>query len=184
MSFDAITRTLETKGDLLLSSEPIIMVPINSMVTTKQEEPEKRDDDDIQKTLEKNKIEDYEFVRQNFKSMIEDGMIAIPGAISCATESESPKAYEAMAALLKTMADLNRDLMNIHGRMETKPTLKERRSQELAAPQPNTTNNNIFLGTSEDLNALIKSKMDGFSKSVNEVNTIIENEGEENDKQP
>ena len=47
---------------------------------------------------------DYEMVQNNLKDLIQNGNIALESALKVATESDSPRAFEVVAIILKTMA--------------------------------------------------------------------------------
>jgi hypothetical protein len=57
---------------------------------------------------------DYELVRGNLKDLIGNGNTALEAALRVATESDSPRAFEVVAILLKTMADLNNNVLDVH----------------------------------------------------------------------
>ena len=59
---------------------------------------------------------DYEYQRQNFYNLVERGQDAIDGILELARESDHPRAYEVAAGLIKNLADLNKDLLEIQKR--------------------------------------------------------------------
>jgi hypothetical protein len=94
---------------------------------------------------------DFEYARDNLKGMIEKGNIAIDGILALAKESESPRTYEVAAQLIKTMTEANKDLLNL--RKQKKDLQKED-----APKQNNTTNNNLFVGSTSELAKMLKAK--------------------------
>lgn len=93
---------------------------------------------------------DYELVQQNLKSLIGNGNIALESALKVATESDSPRAFEVVAILLKTMADLNNNVLEVHKKAkattaDTKTTIKQ-------------TNNAVFVGSTKDLQNLLNKE--------------------------
>ena len=57
---------------------------------------------------------DYVFVQSNLKDLIGSGNVALEAALKVATESDSPRAFEVVAIMLKTMADLNNNVLDVH----------------------------------------------------------------------
>ena len=57
---------------------------------------------------------DYWLVRKNMKELISTGEEAIDGILKVATEGDSHRAYEVAAQMIKTVADVNKDLMDLH----------------------------------------------------------------------
>ena len=75
-----------------------------------------------------------------------------------AIESDNPRAYEVLATMIKTIADINVNLMDVSTKFaETnKVTVK------------NNTNNSIFVGTTKDLQALLKKEKEYVEAEINE----------------
>ena len=61
---------------------------------------------------------DYGSVRKNLKQIINAGGDAIEGILTVASETESPRAYEVAAQMIKNVADVNKDLIEIHNKMK------------------------------------------------------------------
>ena len=89
---------------------------------------------------------DYEVVQENFKKLIGTGDIALESALKVATESDSPRAFEVVAILLKTMADLNNNVLDVHKKA------KDTTSNKTEVKQ---TNNSVFIGSTKDLQNLL-----------------------------
>ena len=61
------------------------------------------------------KIEDdYEKSRENLKSLLLSGQAALEHALEVAKQSEHPRAFEVVGNLIKQLADVNQQLMDIH----------------------------------------------------------------------
>lgn len=95
--------------------------------------------------------DDFEYARNNLKTIIDKGQTALDGILTIANGSEHPRAYEVAAALIKTMAETNKDLLELQ---KTKKVLQ----QENDTPQ-NVTNN-LYVGTTAELQKLISDKKD------------------------
>lgn len=94
--------------------------------------------------------DDAEYARQNIRGLIEKGNDAIDNLLMVAKQSDHPRAYEVAANMLKSLTDMNKDLMEI-----------QKRKSEL---QPKETNNNInvtnavFVGSTRELIKALKQK--------------------------
>jgi hypothetical protein len=89
---------------------------------------------------------DYELVQSNLKDLLGNGTIALESALKVATESDSPRAFEVVAILLKTMADLNNNVLDVHKKAKDTTSSNTKVSQ---------TNNSVFVGSTKDLQNLL-----------------------------
>ncbi len=94
---------------------------------------------------------DYADVRSNLKNIIDSGMNAIDGILAVASEGESPRAYEVVSQLIKSVSEANKDLIGLHQQM--KELEKELPSQSAGS----ITNNSIFVGSTKELQQLVKN---------------------------
>jgi hypothetical protein len=101
------------------------------------------------------KIEDdYDHARENLRRLLVDGQSALQTALAVAQQSEHPRAFEVVGNLMKQLADINQQLMDVH---QQKKKLED---PGKGAQKQTTTNNAIFVGSTSDLNKMIK-KMTG-----------------------
>lgn len=100
-----------------------------------------------------NPEEDFSFARNNIKDLIKKGDVAIDNLLQVASASEHPRAYEVAAGLIKTMADLNKDLLDIHKK-------KNELTGETTS-QKTVIDKAVFVGSTSDLVKLIKGKNNG-----------------------
>lgn len=100
------------------------------------------------------KIEsDYDLTRKNLQELLETGSAALQSALEIAKESEHPRAFEVVGNLMKQLADINQQLMDIH---QQKSKLDS--SRGIDTTKTSTTNNNaIFVGSTAELSKIIKS---------------------------
>lgn len=95
----------------------------------------------------------------NLKKLIVLGQDAAERAAAVAEESESPRAYEVLSTLLKTMSDMNIQMLDIH---EKKKKIKT--SVDQPATQGGTVNNtSVFVGTTAGLMELLEQHRKGKS---------------------
>lgn len=109
---------------------------------------------------------DYIFVQDNLKGLINSGNSALENALKVATESDSPRAFEVVAILLKTMADLNNNVLDVHKKA------KDTTGNKVEVKQ---TNNSVFVGSTKDLQNLI-NKDRSTDKDVVDAEIINESE--------
>jgi len=108
---------------------------------------------EIVKTPE-GKIEtDYDTARENLRELLITGQNALYQALEVAKQSEHPRAFEVVGNLMKQLADVNQQLMDLH-----------KQKQQLDAPKKGAdkvTNNAIFVGSTAELNKLINKMSKG-----------------------
>ena len=100
---------------------------------------------------------DYEHVRFNMRELLATGKDALLDALEVAKQSEHPRAYEVVGTLMKQLADMNQQLLDVH-QQKQKLSGTEKKEKE----QPNqVTNNAIFVGSTNDLATMIKNMNKG-----------------------
>ena len=105
------------------------------------QKPDRLTKDDIEK--------DYEYTRGNLYSIIEKGQEAINGILELAQESEMPRAYEVAGQLIKNVADATDKLMDLQKKLKDV-------NEEKEAKGPTTVNNALFVGSTAELQKLLK----------------------------
>ena len=61
---------------------------------------------------------DYQYARDNLRSMINAAQQSIEDLSSIASTSESPRAYEVLSTLIKTIVDANKDLLELQRKVQ------------------------------------------------------------------
>lgn len=112
--------------------------------------------------------QDFDSARKNMKELISSGFEALDGIMKVAEAGDSPRAYEVASILMKTISEINTDLMEIH-----KTTADALGVNKVV--KSNTTNNSIFVGSTRDLQNIINQ-----SRSQLKAITLSE-EAQEND---
>ena len=92
-------------------------------------------------------MDDYQYARENLKGIIESAQQSIDDLSSIASTSESPRAYEVLSTLMKTIVDANKDLLELQRKVKL---LKE------DSGQPKNVTNALFVGSTSELQKLIK----------------------------
>jgi hypothetical protein len=111
----------------------------------------------IQEPIMENQVdqeEDYRLARKTFRQLINKGNDAIEGISDLAKESESPRAYEVMATLMKTVADTTKDLYALQ------KMTKDLKAEDKARPQEEQRINvekAVFVGSTAELLKQVKN---------------------------
>jgi len=129
-NFDDLNDTFNTSGDV-----------IKPEVVESKIEKVKEGVDDIKK--------DYEYTRGNLYSIIEKGQEALNGVLELAQESEMPRAYEVAGQLIKNVADATDKLLDLQKKLKDVEEEKQVRG-------PSTVNNALFVGSTADLQKMLK----------------------------
>lgn len=129
-NFDELNETFNTSGEI-----------VQPEVVEKKVENIKKSVDDITK--------DYDYTRGNLYSIIEKGQEAINGILELAQESEMPRAYEVAGQLIKNVADATDKLMDLQKKLKDVEEEKQVRG-------PSTVNNALFVGSTADLQKMLK----------------------------
>lgn len=109
--------------------------------------------DDFTSMVVKNKREDYVAARDNIRNLIAEVEMVVSDAVDEVRSNPSARMYETFALLVKTYADLNKDLIEISGPQKSAPAQPDEPTQR------SPVNNVVFVGTSDALVEQIKSHM-------------------------
>ena len=90
---------------------------------------------------------DYKYTRNTLYGLVERGQDAIEGILDLAKESEHPRTYEVAGQLIKTVSETSEKLLQIQKMMDD---LEDER------PKNQTTNQNLFVGSTAELQKLLK----------------------------
>lgn len=97
---------------------------------------------------------DFEYARRNLYDIIEKGQQALEGILDVADQSQHPRSYEVAANLIKTMSEVNKDLLDLtKKKRELQPKKEEESKQQVT--------NNLFVGSTAELQAMLKKKAEG-----------------------
>lgn len=99
--------------------------------------------------------EDYKLARKTFRSLINKGNNAIEDLTDLAKQSESPRAYEVLATLMKTVGETTKDLYDLQ--KKTKDLLTNGNEKKLDETNV-TIDKAVFVGTTAELLKQIKNQ--------------------------
>ena len=96
-------------------------------------------------------VNDTEFARKNIKQLIDTGNKSLEQLALIADQSEHPRAFEVLAGLMKNLADMNKDLLEL-----------QKRKRDLAPKETSPANGvsidkAVFVGSTAELVKMIKS---------------------------
>lgn len=134
---ESLNEVFQVEGELVDEKKPSLRRE-NFEARTKH-------DDDIEK--------DYKYARENLYDVIERGTEALDALLELAKASEHPRAFEVVGSLTKTLVDANKDLLDIQKKV------KELQREE-AKETPQNVTNALFVGSTADLQKLIKGDND------------------------
>jgi len=94
---------------------------------------------------------DFEYSRRIYHDLLAKGSEALEDMMDVARATEHPRAFEVLSGMMKNMADINGNLLDLHKKKKDicKSDLKE-------LPAGNTTNN-LFVGSTADLQRMLLS---------------------------
>jgi hypothetical protein len=93
---------------------------------------------------------DYKYARENIYNIIERGQDAIEDLLQDARDSGNARMFEVVGQLIKTVGEQNQNLLNVHKQVKDI-------TQETNAG-PNNVTNALFVGSTAELQKLLKDK--------------------------
>ena len=100
------------------------------------------------KDVTEDREKDYEYTRGELYSLIDQGQEAVRGALEVAQESGHPRAYEVATNAMKQVADMTDKLMDLQKKVADL-------DEEKKGPK-NVTNNAMFVGSTAELQKMLK----------------------------
>lgn len=134
-----LEKNMEQILDLDPNEKPIAEV-IKEENATKVTPYEPMDDD---------LINDYNYARGNLKGVIDNASQSIQELASIASVSESPRAYEVLSTMMKTIVEANKDLLNLQKQVKD---IKDEPKKD----SPQNVTNALFVGSTSELLRAIK----------------------------
>ena len=95
---------------------------------------------------------DYEYSSAQLYSLVEKGQEAVDCALDVAQQSDSARAYEVAGQLIKHVADTADKLIDLQKKMKDIDEVKDSKTT-------NVTNNSLFVGSTSDLQKMLKDTM-------------------------
>ena len=101
--------------------------------------------------LDKDVKDDYDFSRRTYKDLITVGTRSLDVLAELARESEHPRAFEVLSKTIKDIGDTTEKLMKLQ--KDKADITKEEREEA-----KKITNNNVFVGSTTDLQRMLLKK--------------------------
>lgn len=98
---------------------------------------------------------DYKHSRDSYYMIIEKGQQAISNALDLAQEIDTPRGYEVVSHLIKSVSDAADKLLNLQKKM------KDIDGEKVTRGPSTVTNNVVFTGTTAEALKLIKQQLKG-----------------------
>lgn len=125
-------------------SEALEMVPM-----PKQEIlPATEETKELARAIIDNVDDDVQYARSSLKDLIEKGTISLNELLEIASQAQTPRAYEVVAILMKTITAANKELLEVN------KIKAEIRSSQTKAQRPGNVTNNLVV-TTHDLQKLL-----------------------------
>ena len=96
---------------------------------------------------------DFQYARENLYNLIERGQDGLEELLEIAKQSRHPRAFEVVGQMIDKLANTNKELLNLH------KTKKDIQAEKTSGPT-NVTNA-LFVGSTSELQKLLKGKTDG-----------------------
>ena len=133
---EKLNKVLDVTGDL---------IPIGN----------KKKSPDVEMT-ETDLTSDYDFSRDQYHTLVNKGNEALDELLAVAKESESARAYEVAAMLIRNLSDTTKELLTLQ---------KTKKEIEKDVKDPHTVNNSLFIGSTKELqDLLLENKKNGKRK--------------------
>lgn len=139
--------------ETILESLEKNVVPVKNEIALASGQPVGPSNDEIIIDAE----EDYKFARERIKKLIDTSDEAISTMHALASDAEHPRAFEVLAGMIKTAADINGQLLGLQKERKKIIQVEDKRGQPAAQ---STTNNAIFVGTTTELQKLLRGDAD------------------------
>jgi len=143
MSEDKIAEVLNMRPLEEAREEMNVQLPANSFDADQTNLPAT-----VDSGAEEN-LKDIELAKKNIENIISLGDDSIKEMVEIAKQSESPRAFEVVSTLMKTLLDANKDYVEM--------STKKRYAKEENKAETNITNNNLIVSTA-DLLKMIKGE--------------------------
>ena len=116
------------------------MMMMSSDLTTNSADPDSQ------------QAQDLAYSREVYLSLLQKGQAAFDESLELCRNTEHPRSYEVMAGLLKSLAEVNGSLLDLHSKKQ------ELESSKQPSQRGQITNNNVFIGSSTDLQRLLQAE--------------------------
>lgn len=114
---------------------------------------------------------DFEYARRTYHDILAKGSEAMDDMMEVARSTEHPRAFEVLATTMKTMADVTSNLLDLH-----KKKKDIRAKSPLSLPTTPVTNNNLFVGSTTDLQKMLMDQLKPKDPNVIDISDYRKDE--------
>ncbi len=93
--------------------------------------------------------QDFQYARENLYNLIERGQDGLDELLEIAKASQHPRAFEVVGQLVDKLTTTNKELLNLH---------KSKKDIKTEKGGPTSVNNNLFVGSTADLQKFLKKE--------------------------
>ena len=97
---------------------------------------------------------DFDYARENLMDVIGKGQEALFDLMDVAKQSQHPRAYEVLATMMNTMVSASKDLVDLQAK-------KKKIMEDDPSASPQQVTNNLFVGSTAELQKYLKQHKDG-----------------------
>ena len=135
---------------------------LNDAFGTEPAEIQKHEDikPKLKKTETPDVKQDYETTRAQLHNLVMKGQEAVDGILDVARASDHPRAYEVAGQLIKNVGDVADKLIDLQKKMKELDAEDKKSS-------PSTVNNTMFIGSTADLQKMIKQQKEINNEDTN-----------------
>ena len=108
----------------------------------------------IEKKMNTQISDDFEYARENMMEVINKGQEALFDLMDVAKQSQHPRAYEVLATMMSTMVGASKDLLDLQAK-------KKKIMEDDTSASPQQVTNNLFVGSTAELQKYLKRHKDG-----------------------
>lgn len=108
----------------------------------------------VQQREEEDIKDDFELTKSNLKSLLAQGESALEHAIEVAKSSEHPRAFEVVSNMIKQLADVNEQLLNLYNKKKQLEKVEDKNQANSAQTINNTA---VFVGSTSELNRILEN---------------------------
>ena len=138
-NFDSINDALDIECVPEQQVHSLLNVSDETSVELKSEDTKMQDKD-----------KDYQYARAQLYSLIEKGQEAVNGALELALEGDSARSFEVAINGVKSISEVTEKLLDLQKKV------KDIDAEIINNNHTNVTNNSVFVGSTSDLQKMIK----------------------------
>ena len=95
---------------------------------------------------------DFQYARENLYNLNDRGQDGLEELIEIAKQSEHPRAFEVVGQMIDKLTTTNKELLNLH---------KTKKDIQTEKGGPTNVTNALFVGSTAELQKMLKGKKDG-----------------------